>query len=195
MADTSRESHAEPLRRMHTLCINWFWLQLMVMPTWPQLIWGFRNYINSADIVSTRVLPGLMNASTYFQSAILLVFDDIKHIFKAWIIDYTIQSMSERVLLDNFESSSWFSINTIFSYQQRTPCSVQSKQSGVSGLLIRRETDLIQETWKQYKTWRIPSTPANYVNLFTVADGWATRFPTSTDTFKPWMTSSKQHTR
>lgn len=86
----------------------------------------------------------------------------------------------------------WFATNTSPAYHRRGPCPMGKMNSGVIEVFIRRDTDLIPETWKQYERWRIPSTTAIYANFFTVEDGWATTFRTSTEKFNYWTTSTPQ---
>lgn len=53
--------------------------------------------------VSTRVLHELKNASAYYQSTIPPLFDEMKHVFKAWIDDFILYAPTEMDLLQRLD--------------------------------------------------------------------------------------------
>lgn len=53
---------------------------------------------------STPVLNGLKNASKYFQSSRPSLFDDLNHVLKAWINDFTVHANSESKFLDHLDA-------------------------------------------------------------------------------------------
>lgn len=53
--------------------------------------------------MSTRVLHGLNIASTYFQSTTPTVYDSMKHVINAWIVDFTIDVITGSKMLDHLD--------------------------------------------------------------------------------------------
>lgn len=51
--------------------------------------------------VSTRVLHGLKKASSYFQSTIPLLFEELKESMNAWIDDFTLHAKTEDKLISH----------------------------------------------------------------------------------------------
>lgn len=67
--------------------------------------------------VSTRVLHGLKNASSYFQSTIPPLFDIMRYSMKAWIEDFTLHTHTELELVGHLENLLKFAKGITYIYQ------------------------------------------------------------------------------
>ena len=63
---------------------------------------------------STRVLPGLANATTHFQSTIQPLFKNLRDNLKAWLDDFNLHAGNEKDLLDILEIFFAFVRSTIY---------------------------------------------------------------------------------
>ena len=54
-------------------------------------------------VASTRVLPGLANATAFFQSSVEPLFSTLRDWLKAWLDDFCLHARTEEVLLDKLE--------------------------------------------------------------------------------------------
>ena len=55
-------------------------------------------------VASKRVLPGLANATSYFQSTVEPLFSELRGNLKAWLDDFSIHAKTENSLLNHLET-------------------------------------------------------------------------------------------
>ena len=73
-----------------------------------------------AFIVSKWVLPGLENATSYFQSAVESLFQEMRNNIKAWLDDFNLHAGNEEKLMTYWKCSSKCSRSMACSYEQRS---------------------------------------------------------------------------
>ena len=121
---------------------------------------------------STRVLPGLTNATTHFQSTIEPLFKNLRNNLKAWLDDFNLHAGNEKDLLDILEK--FFRICQEHNlYLSAHKCHLFTKEVTWCGRKVSGngyEMDPSRIDWLKELT--MPETAENCVNMYTVAVGW-----------------------
>ena len=138
-------------------------------------------------VASGRVLSGLSNATSYFQSTVESLFEEMRENRKAWLEDFNLHARDEKQLLDLIERF-FFIYGNYGLYYVGEGIFFFSTSLKWCGRIIKPEFTLYTlrtSTASVICTWR--SLPSRSRNLYIAAGGWQLKFPILWEGWHLWI--------
>lgn len=127
---------------------------------------------------SPRTLPGLSNATGYFQSTVEPLFQELRPNIKAWLDDFNLHARSEKHLLYTTERFiTTCKTYNLFLSARKCRFFLKRKSSGAGALSAQTVFEWILRIWRPFEIWTPHKQRRSYANSYTVVDGWRSLFP------------------